>query len=105
VFWTEESAVSFVVVLNGSERGQELQLARQESRVGQAEGSDLRLSDSWISWEHARLVYEDGGYWIEDCGSTNGTFVNCSRVDRQQLEHHDVLFLGRTHLLFVEAEE
>lgn len=48
--------------------------------VGRAPDSTLRLDESGISRQHARLLPTDDGLQIEDLGSTNGTFVNGRRV-------------------------
>ncbi len=54
---------------------------------------------------HARLSYENGAYWIEDMGSTNGTFVNGQKIAaRTWLQPHDLVFVGQTKIEFEPAE-
>ena len=50
--------------------------------VGRRPGSDIFLSDTYMSGEHARLTLHEGGWWLADLGSTNGTYVNGTRIDR-----------------------
>ena len=47
-----------------------------------------------MSRKHSRLVYEDGGYVIEDLESANGTFVAGARVQRQRIRHGDLVQFG-----------
>ncbi len=59
---------------------------------------DLDLSpDVTVSHRHARLSYEDGAYWVEDLGSTNGTHVNGQRITiKTQLSPTTRLEIGQT---------
>jgi hypothetical protein len=50
--------------------------------VGRRPNSDVMLNDTYMSGEHARLTLHEGRWWVADLGSTNGTFVNGTRVDR-----------------------
>lgn len=63
--------------------------------IGRSSRCDIRLNDHAISRYHADLkLYSDGSIYIEDRGSTNGTFVNGKRVDRHRLQAGDRLFLA-----------
>ena len=67
--------------------------------LGRDHGSDLELGDDeFASGRHARLEPRSDGVWIEDLGSTNGTFVNGERVSAHRLEPGDVLRVGETEL-------
>lgn len=48
--------------------------------VGRAASCDLVVADNYVSNVHARISARDGGHWLEDLGSTNGTFLNEERV-------------------------
>jgi pSer/pThr/pTyr-binding forkhead associated (FHA) protein len=48
--------------------------------VGRAATCDVVLADTYVSNVHARIYDRDGGWWLEDLGSTNGTYVNRTRV-------------------------
>ena len=52
----------------------------EEMTIGRAAGCAVSIEDPLISQLHARLFRRDGQYFIEDLGSTNGTFVNRKRV-------------------------
>jgi pSer/pThr/pTyr-binding forkhead associated (FHA) protein len=48
--------------------------------VGRAASCDVVVADNYVSNVHARIYARDGGYWLEDLGSTNGTFRNEEKV-------------------------
>lgn len=68
--------------------------------VGRDPGSGIRLDgDEFASGRHARIDPAPGGTWVEDLGSTNGTYVNGEQIDgRQALQPGDVVRIGETEL-------
>lgn len=66
---------------------------------GRNSESSIRISDASVSSRHASIEFVDGGWFIEDLNSTNGTFVNGVKVSRIQIVNGDVIHLGtfRTH--------
>jgi pSer/pThr/pTyr-binding forkhead associated (FHA) protein len=67
--------------------------------VGRGESCSIRLGDTYVSQVHARLYGEDGGWFVEDLGSTNGTFLNDRRVATPVPVHAgDVVRVGKTLL-------
>lgn len=68
-----------------------------EVTVGRAAGCAVRMDDAYTSNIHARLYRQDGTLWVEDLGSTNGTWVNAERVvSPVKLGRGDVLQIGGT---------
>jgi phosphoserine phosphatase RsbU/P len=63
-------------------------------RIGRHADNHLIIRDTRASRTHARIVFEDGEYWVEDCGSRHGTFVNGAKVERRQLHETDRIDLG-----------
>lgn len=94
-------------VLNGKRQGAVFDLGHGvETLIGHRQSATIAIDDPWVSWDHARLFFNDtGGCWIEDLGSTNGTYVNCVRVKREVLRHEDIIFLGKTHVIFLSPAE
>jgi pSer/pThr/pTyr-binding forkhead associated (FHA) protein len=67
--------------------------------IGRRDGCAVRLSDTYVSQVHARLYGENGAWYLEDLGSTNGTFLNDARVSSPVEVHAgDVVKVGKTVL-------
>jgi serine phosphatase RsbU (regulator of sigma subunit) len=62
--------------------------------IGRQPQSNLILRDSRVSRTHARIVFEHGGYVLEDTGSRHGIFVNGQRIERQPLANSDRIDFG-----------
>ena len=80
-------------------RGQTYELG-QELTVGRANGCQVALpDDSYVSQLHARIYRRDGRLWLEDLGSTNGTYLNAKAVSSPvALRKGDRVQVGRTVL-------
>jgi pSer/pThr/pTyr-binding forkhead associated (FHA) protein len=75
------------------------------ARLGATADNDVVVRVDGVSRSHALLVEQPDGYYIEDKGSSNGTWVNGERVKRARLRHLDVITLGRfAELVFVARE-
>lgn len=61
--------------------------------VGRGAHCDLVIDSAKISREHAAFVRGPDGWWVEDLGSSNGTWFRGERVSRRRLEHGDEVFL------------
>ena len=70
--------------------------------IGRGGPNDVRLdADDYASANHARVEPRRDGVWIEDVGSTNGTFVNGVRLSRaRKLAAGDLVRVGDTDLRF-----
>jgi FHA domain len=82
--------------------GDSFALDSQPLTVGRARNNDVSLpEDEYASGRHARFEPRRDGIWIEDIGSTNGTFVNGIRLTRERkLTPGDVVRIGETDLRF-----
>ena len=70
--------------------------------VGRGSHNDLSLGDDdFASARHARIEPRRDGVWVEDAGSTNGTFVNGARLSKpRRLAPGDVIRVGSTDLRY-----
>jgi len=102
-----------LVVERGGRIGREFGITGIETNIGRWDADsgifpdvDLDEDDpeAKISRRHARIVNHDSQYFIEDLGSTNGTFVNRGRRllpgKRQMLQNGDEIIVGKTFLKF-----
>lgn len=69
-----------LVIVDGDRTGHVVQLDRRELTLGRAEDSDLIVDDEFASTHHAKLVLINNDWLIQDLNSTNGTFLDGSRV-------------------------
>jgi pSer/pThr/pTyr-binding forkhead associated (FHA) protein len=76
--------------------------AEKETTIGRSPDCGIFLDDVTVSRKHAVLTERDGGFFIEDQGSLNGTFVNRKRVESAQLEDGDELQIGKYRLTFFD---
>ena len=84
------------------EEGARFELNAKALTVGRGAPNDIRLDDDeFASAHHARLEPRRDGVWVEDIGSTNGTYVNGTRLGRpQKLAPGDVVRIGETDLRY-----
>lgn len=67
--------------------------------VGRSSRAGLPIADLLLSREHARLDRDPDGWWVEDLGSHNGTFLNGERLEaRVRVREGDVLTLGGSRI-------
>ena len=71
---------AILVVTAGSLAGTRLRLGSGTILIGRAEDSTLVLDDDYASTRHARIVQQGNGYAVEDLGSTNGTYLDRTRI-------------------------
>ena len=71
----------------------------QEATIGRAAGCQVTIDDSYASQLHARVFQRDGQIYVEDIGSTNGTYLNRKKVTGPMvLQRGDQLQIGNTIL-------
>jgi pSer/pThr/pTyr-binding forkhead associated (FHA) protein len=84
------------------DEGHALQLNAAPVTIGRSSQNDLGLDgDEFASARHARFEPRRDGVWLEDVGSTNGTYVNGVRLDApRRLRAGDVIRIGETDFRF-----
>jgi hypothetical protein len=84
------------------EEDDELLLDSAALLVGRGSGNDVNLArDEYASSNHARVEPRRDGVWVEDVGSTNGTYLNGTRLtNAKRLTPGDILRVGETELRY-----
>jgi len=87
-----------ITLLSGPQDRSEIKVSEGTTSIGRGVDNDIVLTSRSISRVHADLILDSDGFAIEDRGSTNGTFVNSSRVSFCALKDGDIIKMGDTKL-------
>lgn len=96
----------FLEVLSGkekAEKGNQYTLSYDTLHIGRAPDNDIILDDKRVSRHHAQISHEEGEYFIEDLNTSNGTFVNKSKILNQKLHYGDIIQIGSYTFSFSKA--
>ena len=97
VLFQQESG-AFLSIKNG---GDKRKIMNSPYRLGR--NADWKISDPGVSGMHCQVEMQNGGYYLVDIGSKNGTLLNSKRLDVNQyypLNHGDEIRIGNTVLVF-----
>ncbi|MEJ7596134.1 MAG: ATP-binding protein, partial [Planctomycetaceae bacterium] len=95
-----------LLVINGPNRGTRYEIASdQDVVIGRSVGCNLRLDDSEVSRQHARIFHSGNDFVLRDLSSANGTRVNGHVMTERVLCNGDNVQLGSSVLLFQIAEQ
>lgn len=71
---------SSVVIVEGDNRGVQVSLELAPLLIGRGNDAAIRLDDDYVSTRHARIATDSSQWYVEDLGSTNGTYVGSTRI-------------------------
>jgi len=92
----QPTGAQLAVVEPAGQRGRTFPLG-EELTVGRAAGCQVTLDDTYASQLHARVYSRDGQLFVEDLGSTNGTYLNRKKVQGAMvMQRGDKLQVGNT---------
>jgi pSer/pThr/pTyr-binding forkhead associated (FHA) protein len=85
---------------NSSKLG-DFPLDQEVMTIGRREDNDIRIENLAVSGHHAKLltIFEDS--FLEDLGSTNGTYVNGKSIEKHPLRNGDIIIIGKHELRYV----
>ncbi len=90
-----------LLVINGPNPGTRFDVARNDDLIiGRSVGTHIRVDDTEMSRQHAKVSEDSGVYRLRDLDSANGTFINGQRVTEHTLLNGDFIRLGTTLLTF-----
>jgi hypothetical protein len=91
-----------VVAAMGFDPGTLLDLTNGAT-LGRADGADIKVEDQYASSNHARIYPRGEFMYIEDMGSTNGTYLNGRQLtNSERLKQSDVIRIGDTEYRYQE---
>lgn len=91
---------ALVIRVGGGRAGESFPIDRERLSIGRRPDSDVFLDDITVSRDHALLVRRGEDWYLDDCGSLNGTYVNRSRIESHRLQEGDEVQIGKYKLTF-----
>ena len=71
-----------VLVVDGANKGERADLAQAPILIGRGADAAIRLDDDYVSTRHARIASSGDQWFVEDLGSTNGTYIGSVRINQ-----------------------
>jgi pSer/pThr/pTyr-binding forkhead associated (FHA) protein len=91
---------ALVIRAGGGREGESFPVEGERLSIGRRPDSSVFLDDVTVSRDHALLIRRGEDWYLDDCGSLNGTYVNRSRIDSQRLDEGDEMQIGKYKLTF-----
>ncbi len=102
---SDKKAASLLVTLNGKIVSIE-HMNKKEIVVGRSPVCDIIINQATISSKHFHIVERDENYYIEDLGSTNGSYLNSKKIRKSvKMVEGDIIAIGKYKLAFSLGDE
>jgi pSer/pThr/pTyr-binding forkhead associated (FHA) protein len=98
---SQGAGIVLLIRSGGGRDGETIDLDVDVLTIGRSPHSDLFLDDVTVSRHHARVLRDEGGFWVEDLNSLNGTYVNRTRIDDVALVSCYEVQIGKYRLQFL----
>lgn len=74
-----------------------------EISIGRGSRNDIYIKDRVVSKNHMKIFFSDGYYYVEDLGSSNGTYLNGNDIGDNVVEivDGDLISVGKIQFMFV----
>ena len=69
-----------IVIVEGGNKGEAVSLEKAPLLIGRGNDAAIRLDDDYVSTRHARIASSGDQWFVEDLGSTNGTYIGTARL-------------------------
>jgi FHA domain len=91
---------ALVIRAGGGRAGESFAVRGERMRIGRRPDSEVFLDDVTVSRDHALLIERGGQWYLDDCGSLNGTYVNRTRIESHHLQEGDEVQIGKYKLTY-----
>ena len=92
-------APTHVAIVDGANAGEEISLDGAPLLIGRGADAAIRLDDDYVSTRHARIASSGDQWFVEDLGSTNGTYIGSQRLSQPtSLQLGSQIRIGKTTL-------
>jgi pSer/pThr/pTyr-binding forkhead associated (FHA) protein len=91
---------ALIIRAGGGRVGESFAVEGQRMSIGRRPDCEVFLDDVTVSRDHALLIHRGDDWYLDDCGSLNGTYVNRTRIESQRLGEGDELQIGKYKLTF-----
>jgi pSer/pThr/pTyr-binding forkhead associated (FHA) protein len=98
----EQAGAALVIRSGGGRAGESFTIDQDRMSIGRTPDAAVFLDDVTVSRNHALLVRRQDGYYIDDLGSLNGTYVNRRRIESHKLSDGDEIQVGKYKLGYLE---
>jgi pSer/pThr/pTyr-binding forkhead associated (FHA) protein len=98
----ESVGAALVIRSGGGRAGESFTVEEERVSVGRTPDAAIFLDDVTVSRNHALIVRRQDGYYIDDLGSLNGTYVNRRRIESHKLSDGDEIQVGKFKLSYLE---
>ena len=95
--------VATLLVIQGVDEGTRFDLGDEPADIGRGVRNAVRIIDTEVSRQHARISGTPGRFFVEDLDSSNGTIVNGDLIRKHRLATGDRIQVGRTVLVFSDT--
>jgi pSer/pThr/pTyr-binding forkhead associated (FHA) protein len=94
-----------ILIKLNNETLQEFHIEKDSITIGRDTKSDIVLDDILVSRYHAKIVFQDQNYYVQDLKSGNGIYVNSTKVTKKTLQNWDEIAVGKYTLIFVSQKQ
>lgn len=106
----ESKSDTYLKLLNLSENFsftvQEFYFLASDNTIGRDDRNSICIKDKFMSKFHARIVEDEGIFFLEDLKSANGTYLNSERIeDAIELKSNDIINIGKLQFLFIQGDD
>jgi pSer/pThr/pTyr-binding forkhead associated (FHA) protein len=91
---------ALIIRAGGGRVGESFPIDGERMCIGRRPDCEVFLDDITVSRDHALLIHRSEQWYLDDCGSLNGTYVNRSRIESHRLEEGDEVQIGKYKLTF-----